>query len=252
MNNIFIFRKETLRNLIILVYVLVIGGSTGTLLIFEWQGLSPDTTYCIRLENEDNEDPLILAAIMASFAFVCILAILIGDILMLIFIWKRKIEVAPSKLVPWKSTSKEEDNDMTVPVHATILSTVLLCFLAGRTALLFQKQTFSWITESFSWAITGSMIPYIIFNVIKTKKPYPVIPRGLQRYEENEEEETGDTNLEAIEIGDTEMNDEERNDKSEIILDPKKYMTNILKKTFFEQRETSNDNGTEMATIVVK
>ena len=245
--------------MIIFVYVLVIGGSTGTLLIFEWQGLSPDTTYCIRLENEDNENPLILAAIMASFAFVCILAIFIGDILMLMFIWKRNNEVVPSKLVPWKSTSKEEDDDMTVPVHATILSTMLLCVLAGRTALLIQKHTFSWITESFSWAITGSMIPYIIFNVIKTKKPYPVIPRGLQRYEENEEEEeepsgtnSSANNLGAIEIGGTEMNDEERNDKSEINLDPKKYMTNILKKNYFEQRETSNDYGTEMTTIVVK
>ena len=122
---------------------------------------------------------------------------------------------------------------------------------------MFQKHTFSWITESFSWAITGSMIPYIIFNVIKTKKPYPVIPRGLQRYEENEEDETSGTNssannLGAIEIGGTEMNDGKRNDKSEINLDPKKYMTNILKKNNFEQRGTSNDYGTEMTTIVVK
>ena len=95
---------------------------------------------------------------------------------MLYFFWKRKNQVSPVQLIPWKSVSKSEDNDMAVPVHATALSTVTLI---GLTMIIGIFKNFSYssyhlghvslILLSRLWM--SVVIPYVVmFAIIKTKK----------------------------------------------------------------------------------
>ena len=90
--------------------------------------------------------------------------------------------IVPGQLIPWKSISKAEDYNMTIPVHATLLSIISLAsFTFGITfgILVFRI--------SFGNIWSGLVIPFIIMKVIKTKKAHPVIPPVLQMYDENED-----------------------------------------------------------------
>ena len=120
---------------------------------------------------------------------------------MLIFIHKRKTKVKPIQLIPWKSTSKKEENGLDVPVHATILSS--LSFIITALMIIFSQKLwearniFQIIIFSFNQLWINLVIPYVmLLKIIKTKKSQPVIPQELQRHGEDEEADGNDVCVE--------------------------------------------------------
>ena len=91
--------------------------------------------------------------------------------------------------------SKAEENDMTVPVHATILSiTSLMVMVMSFILMNFTVKGSPLIPNSIMFPLISIymnvVIPYVmLFKIIKTKKIYPLVPKGLQRYGEESEDE---------------------------------------------------------------
>ena len=120
---------------------------------------------------------------------------------MSIFIWRRRNKVQPTQLVPWKSTSKKEDHDMQVPLHATALSLFSLIvvgsFVSSIIGSIDELKTLNLIiAEAFHKLWINIVIPYVmLFKITKTKKTHPVVPQGLQMHsDENDDDnmKTGD------------------------------------------------------------
>ena len=125
------YKKKTLHYIIATVYILSLSGAIIVTIIGIHYGRAPIVTECSGKAEVDNDKYRIRIGLMilAPFAMLINIINLIGDVSMLYFIWKRKNQVSPVQLIPWKSVSKSEDNDMAVPVHATALSTVSLIVL---------------------------------------------------------------------------------------------------------------------------
>ena len=230
------YKKKTLHYIIATVYILSLSGAIIVTIIGILYGKSPIVTECSGKAEVDNDKYRIALMILAPFALLIIIINLIGDISMLFFIWKRKNQVSPVQLIPWKSVSKSEDNDMAVPVHATSLSVVslivLLIIIAIATKLNISSLV-SLLALNRLWI--NVVIPYVmLFKIIKTKKPKPIIPKGLQMHEEDDEAaiEYKDVNEEAnkmvdscinnhLKLGETNSRQNCPDFSNEVILDPR-------------------------------
>ena len=229
------YKKKTLHYIVATVYILSLSGAIIITIIGVLYGRAPIVTKCSGKAEVDNDKYRIRIALMilAPFALLINIINLIGDVSMLYFIWKRKNQVSPVQLIPWKSVSKSEDDDMAVPVHATALSVVSMIVLLVTISIytkLDNSMVFApvlLITLSSLWA--NIVIPYVmLFKIIKTKKPKPVIPKGLQMHEED----GGDVNEEANEMADSDENEQQKFEETnsrpnsqdfsnEVILNPK-------------------------------
>ena len=193
------YKKSILKYIIVAVLVVGLGGYIATFAIFALNDMVPLVSICSGSPDSFPEKIPIFAIVTMSYAIIIILANLISDISMLIFIYKRRKKVNPTQLIPWKSASKKEENDMEVPVHATILST--LSFIIMTSIIVFFQKLFEAgpIFHIILWSLNQLwicfVIPYVmLLKIIKTKKPQPVIPQGLQMHDEEEDDENNDNN----------------------------------------------------------
>ena len=228
-----VYNKKTLRYIIATIYILSLSLYLVSRIIAILYGRAPIITRCSGNPDIDNTKYQLSLMINGPLALLILIINLIGDFSMLLFIWKRKNQVSPAQLIPWKSVSKSEDDDMAVPVHATALSVVSLIVLLV-TISIYTKLDNSMVLApvllialSRLWA--NVVIPYVmLFKIIKTKKPKPVIPKGLQMHEED----GVDANEEANEMADSDKNEQQKFEETnsrpnsqdfsnEVILNPK-------------------------------
>ena len=104
----------------------------------------------------------------------CLMISLMGDIGMLIFMRNR--QSSDSRL----STSSDPNvtsrkYNMTVPVHATMLSLISLAFFAiiayyGIYRIGKTKSTMPWIIMSISQMWNGLVVPFMVFKIFKSRK----------------------------------------------------------------------------------
>ena len=191
------YKKNTLKYIIIAALAISLGGFSVTFAIFVFNDMVPLVSICSGSPDTVPEKIPLFGIILLSFASLIVLVNLISDISMLIFIHKRKTKVKPTQLIPWKSTSKKEANDLKVPVHATILSSIsfiLTAFMIIFAEKLVEAGTILQILIfSLNQLWINLVIPYVmLLKIIKTKKSQPVIPQGLQRHGEDEEDNGND------------------------------------------------------------
>ena len=205
------YNKKTLQYIIIAVYILSLSLYFVFRLIAVLYGRVPIITRCSGNTDIDNTKYQLSPMINGTFALLILIINLIGDISMLLFIWKRKNQVSPVQLIPWKSVSESEDDDLAVPVHATALSVVTLIVLLTSLSIYTKLDNslvlapVLFITLSKLWA--NVVIPYVMmFKIIKTKKPKLVIPKGLQMHEED----VGDAKEDANEMADSDENEQQK------------------------------------------
>ena len=191
------YKKNTLKYIIIAALAISLGGFSVTFTIFVFNDMVPLVSICSGSPDSFPDKIPLFGIILLSFASLIVLVNLISDISMLIFIHKRKTKVKPTQLIPWKSSSKKEANDLKVPVHATILSSlsfILTAFMIIFTEKLVEAGTILQILIfSCNQLWINLVIPYVmLLKIIKTKKSQPVIPQGLQRHGEDEEDNGND------------------------------------------------------------
>ena len=236
------YNKKSLHYIIAAVYILSLGGVIIVINIGIHYGRAPIINKCSGRAEVDNTKYNIGLMIYGPFALMIVIINLIGDISMLFFIWKRKSQVSPAQLIPWKSISKSEDNDMAVPVHATALSVVSLIVIVIIISIVAKFNLASLdLAPVLLFALNrlwiNVVIPYVMFfKIIKTKKPKPIIPKGLQMHEEDDVAaiECKDVNEEVNEMADLNLNINDRQKlgetnsrkkcqdfSNEVILDPK-------------------------------
>ena len=223
------YNKKTLQYIIIAVYILSLSLYFVFRLIAVLYGRVPIITRCSGNTDIDNTKYQLSPMINGTFALLILIINLIGDISMLLFIWKRKNQVSPVQLIPWKSVSESEDDDLAVPVHATALSVVTLIVLLTSLSIYTKLDNslvlapVLFITLSKLWA--NVVIPYVmLFKIIKTKKPKPVIPKGLQMHEEDggDVNEMADSDKnEQQKFGETNLRSNSQDFSNEVILHPK-------------------------------
>ena len=188
------YNKKKLQFFITTFCVFSFFGIIVAFIVCTLNGAAPLIDICTENEIDEEKTPW-LFIIMCPFIILIVLSNLLGDILMLMFIWKRKNKIKPTKLIPWKSKSKAEENDMTVPVHATILSiTSLIVMIISFILINFNVKGSPLLPNSIMFPLLSIymnvVIPYVmLFKIIKTKKIYPSVPKGLQRYGEESEDE---------------------------------------------------------------
>ena len=210
------YKKSFLKYIIVAVLVVGLGGYIVTFTIFAFNDMVPLISICSGSPDSYPEKIPIFAIITMSYAIIIIFVNLISDISMLIFIYKRRNKVQPTQLIPWKSASKKEENDMEVPVHATILSTLSLIIMALIIVFfqkLFEASTF---LQIIFWSLNqfwiSFVIPYVmLLKIIKTKKPLPVIPQGLQMHDEEDDQEDDEEHDENNIDNENKTLDEEQN-----------------------------------------
>ena len=104
---------------------------------------------------------------------------------------------------------------MAVPVHATALSVVSLIVIVIIISIVAKFNLASLdLAPVLLFALNrlwiNVVIPYVMFfKIIKTKKPKPIIPKGLQMHEEDDEAaiEIKDVIEEVNEMGESDIND---------------------------------------------
>ena len=203
------YKKKTLQFCIVGVHVFVYVGGLLFVGLTSWYGWFPPMQMCMGSNFQKPDKWFPIPGLLIIVMLICILIGLIGDLCLMNLIWKRKNMIVPGQLIPWKSTSKADNIDMKVPVHATLLSIVslvLVIIVSSITLQTIQDQDFFWYVISFVNIWCGFVIPFIIMKVIKTKKQNPVIPNILQMHDENENPDT----LE----GDQERNEDFKNNKT--------------------------------------
>ena len=210
------YNKDTLKYIIIAVFAISLGGFSVTFTIFVFNDMVPLLSVCSGSPDSMPDKIPWFGIVLLSFSSLIVLVNLISDISMLIFIHKRKTKVKPIQLIPWKSTSKKEENGLDVPVHATILSS--LSFIITALMIIFSQKLwearniFQIIIFSFNQLWINLVIPYaMLLKIIKTKKSQPIIPQELQRHGEDEEAEEADGNDIYVE-NKNEIKDKEQNE----------------------------------------
>ena len=233
-----VYNKKTLRYIIATIYILSLSLYLVSRIIAILYGRAPIITRCSGNPDIDNTKYQLSLMINGPLALLILIINLIGDFSMLLFIWKRKNQVSPAQLIPWKSVSKSEDDDMAVPVHATALSVVSLIVLLIIIAIGYELHFSLFVSRLvLNWLWMNVVIPYVmLFKIIKTKKPKPIIPKGLQMHEEDDVAaiECKDVNEEVNEMADLNLNINDRQKlgetnsrkkcqdfSNEVILDPK-------------------------------
>ena len=211
------YKKKTLQIMIATIYLLTLSVVIIAKIIDALYGSAPIITKCSGSADIDNTKYQFMLMIHGPLALLIVIINLIGDISMLIFIRKRKSQVFPVQLIPWKSVSKSEDDDLAVPVHATALSVVsliiLLLTIAILTILDYSLVLVPVLVIALSRLWINVVIPYVmLFKIIKTKKPKPIIPKGLQMHEEENgnANEYNDVNEENNETANSVKNDQQK------------------------------------------
>ena len=234
------YSKQKLKHIIVAVYILSLGEVIITDYINILYGRSQNLRrLCFGITEVDNNKYRISLFVNGTFSILIIIINLIGDVSMWHFIWKRKHQVSPVQLVPWKSSSEVDSYDMAVPLHATALSMVsLIIVLIALAAIAFLFDIVLYIILLIRLYICV-VIPYILLSkIIKTKKPKLQIPKGLQMHEKVNGKE--DENEEADENMHPNINEQSRQSRSdqtssrsnpfglsnEVILDPKELKFN--------------------------
>ena len=105
----------------------------------------------------------------------CLMISLMGDIGMLIFMRKRQHSDS-SRLSTSSDPNVARKYNMTVPVHATMLSLISLAFFAiiayyGIYRIGKKKSdTMPWIIMSISQMWNGLVIPFMVLKIFKSRK----------------------------------------------------------------------------------
>ena len=150
--------------------------------LFVCIGYCPFTNSCAGIEQWKPNHWMPIVTILTNL--VCIITGLCGDLCMLVFMYQRKEKhkkisgsssVSIQKQRKMCSVSKNDKYNLTVPVHATILTLFTLVLFA----CLFNKcmksgsadeKEIPWMLVAISQCWNGVVIPFMVFKIFKSKK----------------------------------------------------------------------------------
>ena len=184
------YQKKNIQFKILAIYVIGIGIFAYNIIFSALKGSVPSINHCAGIKPY----PLTFNFLMdMGLINYFILMVFVGDIIMLVYRWRKIKEIVPAELVAPNSEY------MTVPVHATLLSILLILIITLSRNHIFSALANEDIkhpnVDSYFLAIgiflmVYSLIPsFIIYKAIKTKKFYPNASYELRRHDEKESQD---------------------------------------------------------------
>ena len=246
--------NETILNvIIILAYLIGTVGLSVVYFVLAWNGHVIGVNLCLAQDHDSGLMPTLLVTALPFY--ILSFLTLVGDVGLLILIQKKKnTKVAPEQLVPWKSCPEEEEYSLTIPIHATSLSVVLVVVPSTVMAIALNTDE-KWIAPMISRPLRCLTLWFLVMKCVRIKKPKAVTPpKGLQRHGEEDDEEEEDEvpnevgsaenpglPLPMVEIVDENHanGSEDRDEIDEEVIDAQDQNQGLEEQTLVETRESA-------------
>ena len=184
------YQKKDIQFKIFAIYVIGIGISAYNIIFSALKGSFSPINFCAGIPPYPLTFNILVNMGLVTYF---ILMVFVGDFIMLVYRWRKTKEIVPVELVAPNSEY------MTVPVHATLLSILLILIITfGRNYLFLEIANLDLKHPHVNYyflacgiiVMVYSLIPcFIIYKTVKTKKYYSNAPCELRRQDKKESQD---------------------------------------------------------------